>query len=375
MLEDLFPAEQTATMDSGSAPTASGAFDKASLMGLLAKIGGGGGGSKSPAVSRASTGRPGLDMILRGAEANRTSDAQAAAAQQHAQLVAELADKVKNRDYAGAASTYSILDPEGAKALLPQLMQADPSLQEKLAGAQESGKLSPLTNAGANTRQITDANNANAIKLKQMDLEGNKTKNEGKLTDKQDRFAQDMFGKVTGHQDFKNYQEIRQRLGQIQEFATNPSAFGDVGAITGFAKSIDPGSVVRPSEYESVETARSLVDRVKGSVSKLEKGEVLTPQQRTDLVRISQHMNAVYKKNYEDYVGPVYKQAAKRGVTPDLIDPFYEETSKAVRSKSETPAVKPIKIQGTGIEAVPGQQVRSKSTGKIMTVQSDGSLK
>lgn len=114
---------------------------------------------------------PGLAIFQQSMAAPMMDQRATEQAAQKQSLVKQLAAQVQQRDYAGAASTYSMLDPEGAKTLLPQLMQADPSLQGQIEGSKEGAKLGAQSPFGANNRQITDANNANAIKLKQMELD------------------------------------------------------------------------------------------------------------------------------------------------------------------------------------------------------------
>lgn len=273
--------------------------------------------------------------------------------------------------YIKATAILAKLDPEAAKSLIPQMMQLNPELKARLgfaeSGASEYAKLVAQSRYSSTPAQ-----------LKAMEISQQKEAAKGKLTDKQDIFAQQMFKTVTASQDFKHLQEIRQRAQTIAEFSKNPSAFGDIANVFGFMKSIDPASVVRESEFATASEAGGLLTRAKNILSKAEKGERLTDAQRQDLVRISSHMQSVFDKNYKDYMKPVYKQAEKRGVPVDLIDPFFDaepSTKIAPGTVASSSSQKAVQIQGTSIKAPVGAKVRSKSTGKIMTVQPDGSLK
>jgi len=117
-----------------------------------------------PAPAGPATSLPGLNMILQGSERNRTQDynnaqakLQQAQAKQKETLVRQMGDQVKNKDYAGAASTLTKLDPEGAKVIIPKLMDADPTIREALSKADEGGKLGAQTASRSNPRQLLDA--------------------------------------------------------------------------------------------------------------------------------------------------------------------------------------------------------------------------
>jgi len=117
-----------------------------------------------PAPAGPATSLPGLNMILQGSERNRTQDynnaqakLQQAQAKQKETLVRQMGDQVKNKDYAGAASTLTKLDPEGAKVIIPKLMDADPKIREALSKSDEGGKLGAQTATGSNPRQLLDA--------------------------------------------------------------------------------------------------------------------------------------------------------------------------------------------------------------------------
>lgn len=277
-------------------------------------------------------------------------------------LMQTISQKLQSGDVTGAIGASLALDTKMGFDLIKQLGTLDPKYKNWLAIADEGGELQAQTAFGSNPAQ-----------LKAMDMANQTQKEKGRLTEKQDLFAQQMFKTVTGHESFKNLQELRQRQGQLEEYALNPSAFGDVGALTSFSKSIDPGSVVRPSEYATAEEARSLVDRVRGSISKAEKGQTLTPEQRQDLVRLAKHMNVVYTKNYQDYMKPVYKQAKARGIDIDLVDPYAGEA--LISGKSSAPAKAPAAAGKTvDVNQFPAGSIIQNKQGQQFTVNPDGTL-
>jgi hypothetical protein len=64
-----------------------------------------------------------------------------------------------------------------------------------------------------------------------------------------------------------------------------PSAAGDHSLIFNYMKTVDPGSTVREGEFNTVEQAGGIVDRVSvGILNKTFAGEMLTPTQRADFI-------------------------------------------------------------------------------------------
>lgn len=96
---------------------------------------------------------PGLALFQQGMAAD-AMQSEAAAKQK---LVTDMAGAIRNKDYQGALSLYSQLDPEGVKTLLPQISKIDPNMAQSLSFADTEGQLSSQTGYGANARQLLDA--------------------------------------------------------------------------------------------------------------------------------------------------------------------------------------------------------------------------
>jgi len=61
----------------------------------------------------------------------------------------------------------------------------------------------------------------------------------------------------------KDFQKIRSSWGRIQSAAKDPSAAGDLAIIFNFMKILDPGSVVRESEFATAENAAGVPQRIR----------------------------------------------------------------------------------------------------------------
>ena len=85
----------------------------------------------------------------------------------------------------------------------------------------------------------------------------------------------------------KDFITIRESMGKVLQSAINPSPFGDLSIIFSAMKVLDPQSVVRESEFKTVEQAAPYLTRFGFDQDKIESfkaGRLLTPEQRDDVV-------------------------------------------------------------------------------------------
>ena len=85
----------------------------------------------------------------------------------------------------------------------------------------------------------------------------------------------------------KDFITIRESMGKVLQSAINPSPFGDLSIIFSAMKVLDPQSVVRESEFKTVEQAAPYLTRFGFDQDKIESfkaGRLLTPEQRADVV-------------------------------------------------------------------------------------------
>jgi len=92
-----------------------------------------------------------------------------------------------------------------------------------------------------------------------------------KLVDKYEAESNDFF-------------KVRDAFNRVVTSAENPSAAGDLALIFNFMKTLDPGSVVRESEFATAAQAGSFLDRTYGFGLKLTAGQRLSPDQRADFL-------------------------------------------------------------------------------------------
>lgn len=122
----------------------------------------------------------------------------------------------------------------------------------------------------------------------------------------------------------KDFSTINDAYDKIFVSAENPSAAGDLALVFNYMKMLDPGSVVRESEFATAENAAGVDERVRNLYNKLLTGEKLAPEQRLDFVtRAGQLFNA-QAGNYNDKVKRYRELAEAYGTTPDNIAKIVE---------------------------------------------------
>lgn len=82
----------------------------------------------------------------------------------------------------------------------------------------------------------------------------------------------------------KAFVTVRNAFSKIAIAGKDPSAAGDLALIFNFMKLLDPGSVVRESEFATAANAAGVPDRIKNTFNRVLSGERLAPEQRKDFL-------------------------------------------------------------------------------------------
>jgi hypothetical protein len=110
------------------------------------------------------------------------------------------------------------------------------------------------------------------------------------------------FNALQPVKDFANRQGA---LGIIQGSAQEPSPAGDLALIFAYMRMLDPGSVVRESEFQLAASAGSLPQRAQAAYDQIMTGRRLTEQQRQDFINRSrtlyQGAEQQFGRLYDDY--------------------------------------------------------------------------
>jgi len=105
----------------------------------------------------------------------------------------------------------------------------------------------------------------------------------------------DEYVKRTGQ-----FTELRGTFDTIKASAADGSGAGDVALVTGFMKMLDPGSVVRETEFANARDTAGLFGMLTATAKKLKDGQFLTPEQRAKFAGLAaQYMDAAAKYEKE----------------------------------------------------------------------------
>lgn len=97
----------------------------------------------------------------------------------------------------------------------------------------------------------------------------------------------------------KVYGDLSGTFSNIQASANAKTGPGDIALITGFMKMLDPGSVVRETEFATARDTAGLFDRLANQAQKLQSGQIfsLDSKQRQEYVALAkQYLDAAQKK-------------------------------------------------------------------------------
>jgi hypothetical protein len=125
-------------------------------------------------------------------------------------------------------------------------------------------------------------------------------------------------------------QEVSSGLENIRTGARENNAAGDLALVTGYAKILDPTSVVRPSEFTTTEQAQGFFERMGMVIPKFMRGERLAPEVRQRFLATAENLARGKYENAAAEIEPVYRPRAQGlGVNFDEIfrNPFAKTTT------------------------------------------------
>lgn len=102
-------------------------------------------------------------------------------------------------------------------------------------------------------------------------------------------------------QPVKDFRDTQASLGTIQAAARDGTGASDMAMVFALNKLLDPGSVVREGEYDRALNVGGLREQLAGYITKLQNGEFLTPEVRSQLVNTAQSLYEVRRDQYNNF--------------------------------------------------------------------------
>lgn len=139
------------------------------------------------------------------------------------------------------------------------------------------------------------------------------------------------------------YQELKGTFENINSSAAAQTGPGDIALITSFMKMLDPGSVVRETEFATARDTAGLYAQLENNLKKAKDGQFLNPKQRGEYVSLArQYLGAAerqakqeennlrvvvknYKLNPENIFGAGRESVVVNGVTYERPAGFTDE--------------------------------------------------
>lgn len=109
------------------------------------------------------------------------------------------------------------------------------------------------------------------------------------VTGRAEKFAQQVSG----------YKQALQGYNRLKSSLEAGDAFGDIAAIFGFMKMLDPTSVVREGEFAVAASAGGLFARMQIIMKQADDGQRLTPEMRQEIMDLSNELVETYNDAYE----------------------------------------------------------------------------
>lgn len=190
----------------------------------------------------------------------------------------------------------ALIDPQGAglsiltglrvqglidSTAMDAILKAAGQGQAAPEGASPVGKIAQDVRAGLIPKSVLDA----AIKLEEDTAEGALTL--------QQKIAEEARLRGEYAKRTEDLSAAERNFSIIETSSMDQSGAGDIALVTSFMKMLDPGSVVRETEFATAANAGGLLARLNGIAKKVETGQFLSPEQRADFKRLAgEYLNA-----------------------------------------------------------------------------------
>lgn len=145
----------------------------------------------------------------------------------------------------------------------------------------------------------------------------------------------------------KDYRGVRDAYARVNASARDPSPAGDMALIFNFMKILDPGSVVRESEFALAAASGSYGERMKAAVNQITNGEKLSDVMRQDFVSRAQGLFNERSSQYTKTEGQFRNTAKSYGMNVDRVIQDFNpaETGQAIKIHDNAGAIPDTAIE------------------------------
>ncbi len=142
--------------------------------------------------------------------------------------------------------------------------------------------------------------------------------------------------------DTKDFATVAEGVKTIESAFTGPSsAAGDLAGIFAYMKVLDPGSVVRESEFANAAAAAGAPERVKAALGRVQRGERLSEATRQDFLDRARRIAAGRKEQLSEIIDRYDSISRNMGVNPENVTHDYFAGFDFLKG-GYTPEVQPL---------------------------------
>lgn len=127
----------------------------------------------------------------------------------------------------------------------------------------------------------------------------------------------DLRGQFNGQT--KDFRDVRDSFNRVQASANNPSAAGDLALIYNYMKMLDPGSVVRESEFAIAAATGSYGERFKAAAAKVMNGQRLSDAERADFLDRAHQLYGQQEQTFNSLADQYRTLATRNELDPQNV--------------------------------------------------------
>jgi hypothetical protein len=132
-------------------------------------------------------------------------------------------------------------------------------------------------------------------------------------------FEKDLWQQYANADPVKTYETVKDAYGRVIQSAQEQSGAGDMALIYGYMRMLDPGSVVRESEFAMAAQAGDYGEQIQGFVTQIMNGQRLPESQRQEFLRSATELYKEQAASLESFNEQFQPRLEGWGVEPDRV--------------------------------------------------------
>jgi len=173
----------------------------------------------------------------------------------------------------------------------------------------KTGALGSTANNSASTQVVSQSLNNRPIPQKLLDLAAAEKL---KGTGANENTLRDEYNNLT--KDFRVVQDAHEKIKSVAA-----TGAGDMSLLYSFVKLLDPGSVVRESEFAAAAASGSFGERIQGAMQRVISGQRLPDSLRNDFIREADNLYTSQKKGTDRLTASYTGMAKRMGLNPENV--------------------------------------------------------